>query len=131
MIEGLVWIIVLYGSAIVTVHLIHRVSQGRTKARSHYILWVKDKQLQMEWILRSIQMWHWMRGRQFIVTIVSEDASRETMDIAAKLLHRWGIEHRMIQPELALVETLMREDEHTVEIHLEPVEDLKRLQLFY
>lgn len=131
MLEGLLWMIGIYGSAILAVHIGHlRFQAGKqTKDRKHYIFILGDKQLQIEWFLRSLILWNKMLARDIRFTIVAQHTDSETLAIASRLLEQSGCSYRMVHRESELF-SVNSGPEETQEFRLKPFENLDDWALF-
>ncbi|ALS24489.1 hypothetical protein [Paenibacillus naphthalenovorans] len=86
MMLGLVWIMGCYAGGILLVHLLHWHWKRRgTEPVAHYVLRTYNNQLQMEWYLRSLHFFSWIKGRTIAVTIVDEGSTDDTLAIAERL----------------------------------------------
>jgi hypothetical protein len=93
MILGLVWIVGCYAAGIAILHAIHRRWKRQGQPRIiHYILQTRNNGHQVEWYLRSLHFFSWMKGRTIAVTIADEGSTDDTMAIAQRLSQ----EHHLI-----------------------------------
>ncbi|MCZ8523318.1 MULTISPECIES: hypothetical protein [Paenibacillus] len=99
MMLGLVWIIGCYAVGIAVIHAFHRQWKRRgTRRTAHYVLYTQNAQLQLEWYLRSLIFFSWMKGRTIDITLVDAGSVDDTLEIAARIakeqsLHVYPIEH--------------------------------------
>ena len=92
MILGLVWIIGCYAAGIAIIHTLHWQWKRRAAARTtHYLLRTKNNGNQVEWFLRSLHFFSWMKGRTIAVTLADEGSTDETLEIAERL----SLEHHL------------------------------------
>lgn len=86
MMLGLVWIMSCYAAGIALVHLLHwHWKRQGTERTTHYVLRTYNNQLQMEWYLRSLHFFSWVKGRTIAVTIADEGSTDDTLAIAERL----------------------------------------------
>ncbi|SDE35046.1 hypothetical protein SAMN02799630_05247 [Paenibacillus sp. UNCCL117] len=86
MILGLVWILGCYAAGIAIIHILHWRRKRQAGARMmHYILQTRNNGHQIEWVLRSLHFFSWMRGRAIAVTIADEGSTDDTVAIAERL----------------------------------------------
>lgn len=85
MIVGLLLIVGSYGSAIALVHFCHSVFQWNRRKPLTYLLITKNNELHMEWYLRSLLMFSWLKGRNVKVLLLDEGSTDDTLIIAASL----------------------------------------------
>ncbi|AEI38746.1 hypothetical protein [Paenibacillus mucilaginosus] len=86
MMLGLVWIIGCYAAGIAVIHALHRQWKRRgTRRAAHYVLYAQNAQMQLEWYLRSLYFFSWIKGRPIEVTLVDEGSTDETLQIAARI----------------------------------------------
>ncbi|MEK8131729.1 hypothetical protein WMW72_27860 [Paenibacillus filicis] len=86
MILGLVWIVGSYAAGIAIIHALHRRWKRQGQPRiTHYILQTRNNGHQVEWYLRSLHFFSWMKGRTIAVTIADEGSTDDTVAIAKRL----------------------------------------------
>ncbi|WP_426450498.1 hypothetical protein ACP26L_00465 [Paenibacillus sp. S-38] len=86
MMLGLVWIIGCYAAGIAVIHALHRQWKRRgARQAAHYVLYTQNAQMQLEWYLRSLFFFSWMKGRNIEVTLVDEGSADETLEIAVRM----------------------------------------------
>jgi len=130
MIEGLLWIIGAYAAAIATVHIIYRISLRARKDTVHYVLLTRNNQHHVEWFLRSLFFFSWMRGKPITVTIMDDGSTDDTLEIA----HRVGEDKEVgiqIETDANAMDTFMAEhlQEAVVVVKLSGVEDIKSIPM--
>ncbi|WP_159885424.1 hypothetical protein [Paenibacillus puerhi] len=88
MILGLIWIVGCYAAGIVLIHALHRRWQRQAAPRiTHYILQTRNNGHHVEWYLRSLHFFSWLKGRTITVTIADEGSTDDTVAIAERLSH--------------------------------------------
>lgn len=94
MVNGLLWIIGVYGFCIVLVHGMHwlqskliakKQATKVNKRTIHAVLVTLNNQLQIEWYLRSFLWISVLRGRSIYVTVFDAGSTDETLAIVTKL----------------------------------------------
>jgi hypothetical protein len=94
MVNGLLWIVGIYGFCMVLVHGMHRLQTILTaekqaakvnKKTIHVALVTLNNQSQIEWYLRSFLWVSTLRGRSIYVTVFDAGSTDETLAIVAKL----------------------------------------------
>ncbi|UUZ82624.1 hypothetical protein LJK88_00580 [Paenibacillus sp. P26] len=86
MLIGLVGIVGRYAAGIVLVHWLHRRWKGQEKTRTvHYLLITWNHQNQVEWFIRSLHFFSWLKGRAIAVTVADEGSSDDTLAIVRRL----------------------------------------------
>jgi hypothetical protein len=122
MVNGLLWIIGIYGFCILLVLGAHRLQNRLTtekqaanvnKKTIHVALVTLNNQTQIEWYLRSFLWVSALRGRSIYVTVFDAGSTDETLAIVAKLASTRdnirvessteGMTHFMIQHKEATV----------------------------
>ncbi|MBU7317590.1 hypothetical protein [Paenibacillus oleatilyticus] len=92
MMLGLAWIIGCYAAGVAIIHWLHwqwrRCGKPRT---THYVLQTYNNQLQVEWYLRSLYFFSWMKGKAISVTLADEGSTDDTLAIARRL----SLEHQL------------------------------------
>lgn len=84
MIPGLLVMIGSYGLCIVLVHAAYAWSRGGRQAVCHYVLIGRNQQLRMEWFIRSLLLFSWIRGCIIQITVVDEGSQDDTLKIVRK-----------------------------------------------
>ncbi|WP_128896368.1 hypothetical protein [Longirhabdus pacifica] len=130
MIEGLLWLIGLYGSGMIAIHLIYNLRtkiQCTTRLKQHFILVTINNQRQVEWYIRYIFFMTWWRGKNVHLTIVDKGSHDDTMAIIRKLKSRYGDPLHCIQASMLPKYMQQREGKHVFIIHINQHHDLRRL----
>ncbi|WP_010499453.1 hypothetical protein [Paenibacillus elgii] len=92
MMLGLAWIIGCYAAGVAIIHWLHWQWRRYGKPRTtHYVLQTYNNQLQVEWYLRSLYFFSWMKGKAISVTLADEGSTDDTLDIARRL----SLEHQL------------------------------------
>lgn len=92
MMLGLVWIVGCYTAGVVILHLLHSQWMKRGADRTvHYVLRTLNNQLQLEWYIRSLYFFSWMKGRTIRITLADEGSTDDTIAIAERL----SLEHHL------------------------------------
>jgi hypothetical protein len=138
MIQGMLWIIGIYGTSMILVHIAHlwkhRKQRQQDRAthphstserlpnkdkpvhsKSHeahevfpdikksyaaqqplhiqqYVLVSNDNQLQIEWYIRSILFFSWVKGKSIHITVVDEESTDDTLKIIEKLALHYSVD---------------------------------------
>lgn len=90
MIPGLLWMIGAYGLCIVLVHAAHAWTRGGRMAVRHYVLIGSNQQHRIEWLIRSLLLFGWLRGCSVQITLLDEGSQDDTLEIARKLQQQSG-----------------------------------------
>lgn len=86
MMIGLVWIIGCYAAGIAIIHTLHWRWKRRGSQRiTHYVLRTRNNGHEVEWYLRSLHFFSWMKGKTIAVTLADEGSTDETIAIAERL----------------------------------------------
>lgn len=86
MMLGLVWIMGTYAVGILLIHWLHwRWKRRGLERKMHYVLVTRNNQMQVEWYIRSLGFFSWLKGRSIAVTLVDEGSTDETLAIAGRL----------------------------------------------
>ncbi|MCZ8514866.1 hypothetical protein O9H85_21075 [Paenibacillus filicis] len=86
MLIGLVWIVGCYAAGIALIHILHSRWTRREQAGTvHYALMTRDDQNTVEWFIRSLHFFSWLKGRAITITIIDEGSSDDTLAIAYRL----------------------------------------------
>ncbi|OEF99756.1 hypothetical protein BHF71_00855 [Vulcanibacillus modesticaldus] len=59
----------------------------RKKTKLHYFILVKNSQANIEWVIRWINFWSWIRGKQTRITVIDLGSEDDTLDILERLLY--------------------------------------------
>jgi hypothetical protein len=93
MLEGLIWIVGIYAAGLAMIHWLHWRWRKNGEARTtHYVLMTRNNQHQVEWYIRSLHFFSWMKGRSIAVTVVDEGSTDETLEIVGRLADEYSFE---------------------------------------
>lgn len=122
----------LYGLAAASLHLLHGLSVSDHKDRAtQYVLVTKNNALQIECVLRLIQLFHWFKGESIRVAISDEGSTDETLEIVNRLAPQLHANVLSFSSEAELEQVLeTAEKEDAVVIRLSNEEDLNKIPLF-
>jgi len=85
----LIWIIVVYASAVVLVHLFAHREKTRQSPRSgkwiHYILVTRNHESVIEWYARALTLHSFLTGKRLRVTCMDDASSDNTLLLVTKL----------------------------------------------
>ncbi|WP_438447453.1 hypothetical protein [Gorillibacterium sp. sgz5001074] len=81
MIWGLVWIIGIYGAAVAVLHILYASHQKREPQTTYFALVTHNNGTQIEWYLRSLIFFSWLRGRHISVTVFDEASTDDTVAV--------------------------------------------------
>lgn len=96
MILGMLCIIAVYGIGIALVHWQHARARSRLSVAAcgkhpdheaghdHYLLITGDHQHQIEWIIRSLLFYAWIKGKDIRITVLDEGSSDDTTEIVRR-----------------------------------------------
>lgn len=134
MIQGMLWIIGIYGISMSLVHIAHLLmkQKDRQDQSTHYILISNHNQLQIEWYIRSLLFFSWMRGKTSHITIMDQGSTDETLDIIHKLSLQCRVEIRVLQGiedigAYLKISRLQLFPDNTIVIDLNNEEDLNQI----
>lgn len=89
MVAQLIWILVVYASAVVFVHLLHNQEETRQSARSgkwiHYILITRNHESVVEWYIRAFTLHSFLTGKRLRVTCMDDHSSDGTLLLVSKM----------------------------------------------
>lgn len=96
MVAHLLWILAIYGIAVVLVHILHaRRHGGESSHRSpgmHYVLITSNHERQVEWYLRALSLYALLSGTRVCVTVLDDRSVDDTVRIVHRLANLSGIE---------------------------------------
>lgn len=87
MIEGMLWIITIYGLGAAAVHVVHfrLMQRGFVMEPKHVTIVSKHSQLQIEWTIRSLLFAAWLKGEALRITVIDLGSTDDTLAILRKL----------------------------------------------
>ncbi|MED4600708.1 glycosyltransferase family A protein [Paenibacillus validus] len=86
MMIGLVWIMGFYAAGIAIIHTLHwRWKRHGSHRITHYVLRTRNNGRDIEWYLRSLHLFSWIKGKSIEVTLADEGSTDETIAIAERL----------------------------------------------
>jgi hypothetical protein len=78
------WIAGMYALGLVFIHLVYYFQRKEVK-QTYFVFITNNNQAHIEWYLRSLQFFSWLRGRSIMITIFDEGSTDETIPIVFKL----------------------------------------------
>lgn len=81
MIWGLMWIIGIYGTAVAILHILYAKHRKQEPAMTFFALVTYNNGTQIEWYLRSLIFFSWLRGRQVSITVFDEGSDDDTVAV--------------------------------------------------
>lgn len=104
MIIGLLLIFGTYGISIILVHLFHFFHIKNKKRSVQYLVITRNNQLQIEWYIRFLLFFSWLRAKNMNITILDEGSTDDTLAIVKRLAQHLRTEIRTV--ELGYSQTL-------------------------
>lgn len=98
MMMGLLWIIGIYGACIAILHAVHAWlrRKGTTAGTTYFALITHNNQSQIEWYLRSLIFFSWLRGRYVSIAVFDEGSTDDTLAIVERMaVSRMNVEVRL------------------------------------
>lgn len=97
MLLHLIWIAVVYGLAVGLVHLLYALSkrtarEDGNKKQLRYLLFTSNNEPRIEWIIRALWLYAFLRGRIIQVIVVDDASTDHTRAILERLTGRSGID---------------------------------------
>ena len=96
MVAHLLWILAVYGAAVILVHVLHarreRRSESSKHLKLHYVLVMSNHERQVEWYLRALSLYALLSGTRVRVTVLDDGSEDQTMQIVERLSGLSGIE---------------------------------------
>ncbi|WP_422658588.1 hypothetical protein ACK8P5_23470 [Paenibacillus sp. EC2-1] len=96
MVAHLLWILAIYGVAVVLVHVLYARRRGRESSqqrpRMHYVLITSNHERQVEWYLRALSLYALLSGTRVRVTVLDDRSVDDTLRIVHRLVNLSGIE---------------------------------------
>lgn len=123
MVYGL-FIIGIYLCGTLAIHLTYRLNSSQNSEAKHYVLYTFNNQLHIEWIIRSLIVFHWLQGKSILVTIIDEGSSDDTIAILRLLSKHHQLDVRLADDERTQQLPLR---ESSIHIRLSKPEDLHKL----
>lgn len=84
MIWGLLWIIGIYGLAVAVLHALYAIHRGKKPQMTYFALVTHNNGTQIEWYLRSLIFFSWLRGRYISITVFDDYSSDDTVEIVQR-----------------------------------------------
>lgn len=129
MLWGLLWIIGVYGASVAVLHAIYAWCRrkGSEPQVTYFALVTQNNQTQIEWYLRSLVFFSWLRGRQIAIMVFDDGSTDETIDIVRRFaLTRPNVEIRVSTESLdAFLEA--RQGDAVIVHHIRPLGKDERL----
>lgn len=92
MLWGMLWIFGIYGAAIVILHMLHAFHRTRNvqPKLTYFALITHNNESQIEWYLRSLVFFSWLRGRPISIMVFDERSTDETVGIVERFAAERG-----------------------------------------
>lgn len=133
MVQGALWFVGIYAVGIGLVHLSHLMFQRGEMKVMHYVLITHNNQLQVEWLMRSILWFSWMKGKNIKISVLDTGSSDDTLAIVKHMtLHRYvtvKVEQSPLDVENYLA-AQQEEGQEVVAFELSKLEDIRKMPLF-
>jgi hypothetical protein len=132
MIVGLLLIVGSYGSAVALVHLCYSLARWNRRKPLTYLLIVKNNELHVEWYLRSLLLFSWLKGRNVRVLLLDEGSTDDTLTIANRMAGDRPDEMQVLRlenPDLLDDIIACYEQEEVVLVRLSNEPDLQKIPL--
>lgn len=104
MVIQLVWIVAIYGLAVAIVHGLYamRKMKGNLVQERciHYILITYNHEGHVEWYVRALQLYGYLRGKPIYITVVDHASSDDTVRIIHRLEGLSGIDLSVVSGSL-------------------------------
>lgn len=81
MIWGLMWIIGIYGAAVAILHILYATQRSHDPKTTYFALVTHNNGTQIEWYLRSLIYFSWLRGRHIAITVFDEGSTDDTVPV--------------------------------------------------
>jgi len=82
MVVGLICIIGFYGLAVLLMHGCYARFRGKGRKPVHYVLVTNNNETQLEWYVRSLLFFSWLKGKPIFLVIADEGSTDGTLAIA-------------------------------------------------
>jgi len=88
MMWGMLWILGIYGAAITILHMLYAFHRTRDlKPKTTYFALITDNhETQIEWYLRTLIFFSWLRGRPISITVFDEQSSDGTLAMVERFM---------------------------------------------
>ncbi|MEI7025673.1 hypothetical protein [Paenibacillus sp. y28] len=130
MLIGMLWILGIYGTSVLLVHWILVMHKEPEADPVHYVFITKNNELQVEWMLRMVLFFTWLRGEAIRITIADEGSVDQTLEIAGKMrAYREGMMEIIPLSNTgdALDQLLAECGMSCVVVHMNGMKDLKQI----
>lgn len=96
MVAHLLWILAIYGIAVVLVHILyarrHSGESSHRRTGMHYVLITSNHERQVEWYLRALSLYALLSGTRVRVNVLDDRSVDDTVRIVHRLVNLSGIE---------------------------------------
>lgn len=132
MVLGLLWIIGIYGLCALLVHVVHSGFHRHPKEVlvKHYVLITHNNQLHIEWYMRSLILFSWLKGKEIKVTVMDEGSSDDTVAIVEKMARKRNAALTLYTTPQNLEQYVHScSDEEIIVLELNKTDDLMKIPL--
>ncbi len=123
----------IYLTGVLWVHWNYRRLHHNGTVTEHYVLITKNNQLQIEWMIRSLLLAYWIKGKSLKISVLDQNSRDETLMIVGRLSQFRNISVRSIQASediLCSLHGMYPEGEQMIIIDANKREDLSKIPLF-
>lgn len=86
MVAGILLIIGSYSLAAIGVHWAYYFNRSLRSGRKNVVLIVRNNEKNIEWAVRSLLFYSWMRGRDICIYFLDEGSTDDSMKIAERFI---------------------------------------------
>jgi hypothetical protein len=105
------WIVLLsiigsYGLCVAMLHLLLGTARLQSVPPTRVVLITSNNQKHIEWVVRSLFFWSWLKGRHIAATIVDKNSTDDTLKIVERLAHTHPLEIQQCPPATPVEEVI-------------------------
>ena len=132
MLESLLLIVGTYCSCALAVHAAYLLNRKDAKSRPrHLVLITHNQQHRVEWVLRSLILLCWLKGKAIRLTVFDCGSTDDTAAIVRRLAVRLPFSFHIVRSEKEIEPWLDRHfDAETVILHLRHNEEVSPMLVF-
>lgn len=123
MIISACWFISSYTLCALLVHAAHYYYKDKGSPEKHIVLVTRNNQLELEWVIRSLRLFAWIRGQALRITLVDQGSQDDTVWIAEHFAGRCSEGVRFIQTKDgadAYLASLIKQPDQVIRMDLQP-----------
>lgn len=131
MVQGALWFIGIYVMGIGLVHLSRLLFRRGEMKVKHFVFITHNNQLQVEWFMRSVLLFSWMKGTNIKITVLDMGSDDDTLAIVRRLTDQRYVTVNVQQTAGDIDDYIASQaGQEVIVMELNKMEDIRKMPLF-